>query len=173
MAAASGRPTVWNVYVGRVLAPAVNDVERSALASVGAVAHNGPQPNRFPKCHLKTPVILSGASAESKNPLLTPMRQKRGRVTFLSPNKKVTKEVGYEGAELIAPAIKAAPSSSPPAFMFVQRKFPVAGVRWQREDHPDRKEMETEGLPWRQQAAALRGWLAVRWGCRAGACPRR
>ena len=102
-------------------------------------------------------VILSGASAESKNPLLTPVRRKRRRVTFLSPNKKVTKEVGYEGAELIAPAIKAAPSSSPPAFMFVRHRFPVAVVRWQREDLPDLKKVETEGLPWRRQAAALRG----------------
>ena len=30
-----------------------------------------------------------------------------GRVTFLSPNKKVTKEVGLRGAELLAPASKA------------------------------------------------------------------
>ena len=35
----------------------------------------------------------------------------KGYVTFLSPNKKVTKEVGFPGAELIAPAIKAAPVS--------------------------------------------------------------
>ena len=50
----------------------------------------------------------------------------RGGVTFLSPNKKVTKEVGYEGAELIAPAIKAAPSNSPHALTIVQHRFSVA-----------------------------------------------
>ena len=37
----------------------------------------------------------------------------RGGVTFLSPNKKVNKEVGFPGAELIAPAIKAAPVPRP------------------------------------------------------------
>ena len=37
------------------------------------------------------------------------MRRSGGGVTFLSANKKVTKEVAYEGAELLAPAIKAAP----------------------------------------------------------------
>ena len=54
------------------------------------------------------------------------MRRSGGGVTFLSANKKVTKEVAYEGAELIAPAIKAAPSNSPPAFMFVQHRFSAA-----------------------------------------------
>ena len=47
-------------------------------------------------------------------------------VTFLFSNKKVTKEIGYEGAELIAPAIKAAPSNSPPALTMVQHSLPVA-----------------------------------------------
>ena len=48
------------------------------------------------------------------------VRRSRGVVTFLSPNKKVTKEVGDEGAELLAPAIKAAPSNSPRALTVVQ-----------------------------------------------------
>ena len=37
------------------------------------------------------------------------VRRSGDGVTFLSPNKKVTKEVGFPGAELLAPAIKAAP----------------------------------------------------------------
>ncbi|MBO5129453.1 MAG: hypothetical protein J6B95_03800 [Oscillospiraceae bacterium] len=40
-------------------------------------------------------------------------RAKDVAVTFLSPNKKVTKEIGLKGAELIAPAIKAAPLRIP------------------------------------------------------------
>ena len=51
----------------------------------------------------------------------------------MSPNKKVTKEVGYEGAELIAPAIKAAPSNSPHALTAVQHRCSVAIGVWMRE----------------------------------------
>ena len=36
-----------------------------------------------------------------------------GYVTFLSLNKKVTKEVSQRGAELLAPASKAAPFGNP------------------------------------------------------------
>ncbi len=58
------------------------------------------------------------------------VRRSRGVVTFLSPNKKVTKEVGDEGAELLAPAIKAAPSNSPRALTMVRPS--VFDWNWRR-----------------------------------------
>ena len=86
------------------------------------------------------------------------VRWKEGGVTFLSANKKVTKEVAYEGAELIAPAIKAAPSNSPPAFMFVQHRFPAAVrlVAAGKCGYP--KDIET-GV-----RCVIRRSVAVRWG---------
>ena len=46
-----------------------------------------------------------------------------GSCYFLVSEQERNKEVGYEGAELIAPAIKAAPSNSPHALAVVRHRF--------------------------------------------------
>ncbi|MBO4937527.1 MAG: hypothetical protein J6C98_00805 [Oscillospiraceae bacterium] len=47
-------------------------------------------------------------------PLWKSFEVQQCNVTFLSVNNKVTKEIGLKGAELIAPAIKAAPYKKTP-----------------------------------------------------------